>query len=68
MLKRDRDMWQYGVARDQIDESVVLLSVRRNNTQTQAPHLEGSIAVTASQAWRRTGFARQEGLARIIEI
>ena len=55
MLKRDRDIRQYGVARDQ--RMADATSVRRNNTNTQAPQLEGSFAVTTRQAWRGTGFA-----------
>ena len=59
MLKRDRDMRQYGVARDQ--RMADATSVRRNNTQAQAAQLEGSFAVTARarHAWRGTGFAPQ---------
>ena len=55
MLKRDQDMRQYGVARDQ--RMADATSVRRNNTQAQAAQLEGSFAVMARQAWRGTGFA-----------
>ena len=49
MLKRDRDMRQFGIARDQRIADAT--SARRNQAQhTQVAPLEGSFAVTRRQA------------------
>ena len=57
MLKRDRDMRQYGVARDQ--RLADATSIRRNVLQQQDQRSEGSFAVTTRQAFRGTGFSNR---------
>ena len=66
MLKRDRDMRQYGVARDQ--RMADATSIRRNVQQQQDQRSEGSFAVTTRQAFRGTGFSNRGVAAGMLAL